>query len=91
MTELKPGKPASGHNYFLINSQQRWTHIRLNIFPGKDGVRPSPAIRLLTQRRRDLELQNAAARPVLLTDLSRVVICRVPSLGDSCFNPLIPM
>ncbi|XP_006910279.1 probable allantoicase [Pteropus alecto] len=33
MTELKPGKPASGHNYFLVNSQQRWTHIRLNIFP----------------------------------------------------------
>ncbi|KAF6320812.1 allantoicase [Rhinolophus ferrumequinum] len=33
MTELEPGKPASGHNYFLVNSQQRWTHIRLNIFP----------------------------------------------------------
>ncbi|XP_060044562.1 probable inactive allantoicase isoform X2 [Erinaceus europaeus] len=33
MTELKPGKPASSHNYFAVNSQQRWTHIRLNIFP----------------------------------------------------------
>ncbi|XP_018877154.3 probable inactive allantoicase isoform X3 [Gorilla gorilla gorilla] len=33
MTALKPGNPASGHNYFLVNSQQRWTHIRLNIFP----------------------------------------------------------
>ncbi|XP_053444529.1 probable inactive allantoicase isoform X3 [Nycticebus coucang] len=33
MTELKPGNPASSHNYFLINSQQRWTHVRLNIFP----------------------------------------------------------
>ncbi|XP_017715768.1 PREDICTED: probable allantoicase, partial [Rhinopithecus bieti] len=33
MTELKPGNPASGHNYFLVSSQQRWTHIRLNIFP----------------------------------------------------------
>uniref|UniRef100_A0A2K5E0D0 Probable inactive allantoicase n=1 Tax=Aotus nancymaae TaxID=37293 RepID=A0A2K5E0D0_AOTNA len=33
MTELKPGNPASVHNYFLVNSQQRWTHIRLNIFP----------------------------------------------------------
>ncbi|XP_074190004.1 putative inactive allantoicase [Rhinolophus sinicus] len=33
MTELEPGKPASGHNYFLVNSHQRWTHIRLNIFP----------------------------------------------------------
>ncbi|XP_042789699.1 probable allantoicase isoform X2 [Panthera leo] len=33
MTELKPGKPASSHNYFLVDSQQRWTHVRLNIFP----------------------------------------------------------
>uniref|UniRef100_A0A8C8U342 Probable inactive allantoicase n=1 Tax=Peromyscus maniculatus bairdii TaxID=230844 RepID=A0A8C8U342_PERMB len=33
MSELKPGDPDSGHNYFLVNSQQRWTHIRLNIFP----------------------------------------------------------
>ncbi|XP_006882921.1 PREDICTED: probable allantoicase [Elephantulus edwardii] len=32
-TELKLGKPGSSHNYFPINSQQRWTHIRLNIFP----------------------------------------------------------
>ncbi|KAB0347657.1 hypothetical protein FD754_012514 [Muntiacus muntjak] len=44
MTELKPGNPASSHNYFPVNSQQRWSHIRLNIFPGKyDG--PSPGIR----------------------------------------------
>ncbi|GAB5570080.1 probable allantoicase isoform X1 [Prionailurus iriomotensis] len=33
MTELKPGKPASSHNYFPVDSQQRWTHVRLNIFP----------------------------------------------------------
>ncbi|XP_015334987.1 probable inactive allantoicase [Marmota marmota marmota] len=33
MTELKPGSTASSHNYFLVNSQQRWTHVRLNIFP----------------------------------------------------------
>ncbi|XP_055982656.1 probable inactive allantoicase [Sorex fumeus] len=33
MTELKLGKPASSHNYFAVNSLQRWTHIRLNIFP----------------------------------------------------------
>ncbi|XP_062935041.1 probable inactive allantoicase [Cynocephalus volans] len=33
MTELKPERPASSHNYFLVNSQQRWTHVRLNIFP----------------------------------------------------------
>ncbi|XP_070284470.1 probable inactive allantoicase [Myotis yumanensis] len=32
-TELRLGKPASGHNYFLVNSQQKWTHVRLNIFP----------------------------------------------------------
>ncbi|XP_075838200.1 putative inactive allantoicase [Microtus pennsylvanicus] len=33
MSELKPGDPDSSHNYFFVNSQQRWTHIRLNIFP----------------------------------------------------------
>ncbi|CAN0465999.1 unnamed protein product [Rangifer tarandus platyrhynchus] len=33
VTELKPGNPASSHNYFPVNSQQRWSHIRLNIFP----------------------------------------------------------
>ncbi|XP_019501831.1 PREDICTED: probable allantoicase [Hipposideros armiger] len=33
MTEVDPGKLASGHNYFFVNSQQRWTHVRLNIFP----------------------------------------------------------
>lgn len=41
MTELKPGKPASSHNYFPVDSQQRWTHVRLNIFPGKYDVAPS--------------------------------------------------
>ncbi|XP_066092368.1 probable inactive allantoicase [Saccopteryx bilineata] len=33
MTDLKPENPASSHNYFLISSQHRWTHIRLNVFP----------------------------------------------------------
>ncbi|XP_048208198.1 LOW QUALITY PROTEIN: probable inactive allantoicase [Perognathus longimembris pacificus] len=33
MTELKLGNPASSHNYFLVNSQHRWTLMRLNIFP----------------------------------------------------------
>ncbi|XP_040849853.1 probable allantoicase [Ochotona curzoniae] len=33
MTELKTGSPSCSHNYFLINSQQKWTHVRLNIFP----------------------------------------------------------
>nr|XP_048295773.1 probable inactive allantoicase isoform X1 [Myodes glareolus] len=33
MSELKLGDPDSSHNYFFVNSQQRWTHIRLNIFP----------------------------------------------------------
>ncbi|XP_004745798.2 probable allantoicase isoform X2 [Mustela putorius furo] len=33
MTELQPGKPASSHNYFPVDSQQRWSHVRLNIFP----------------------------------------------------------
>ncbi|KAI5764764.1 ALLC protein [Gulo gulo luscus] len=33
MTELEPAKPAFSHNYFPVNSQQRWSHVRLNIFP----------------------------------------------------------
>ncbi|XP_006864035.1 PREDICTED: probable allantoicase [Chrysochloris asiatica] len=33
MVELKLGDPGSSHNYFPVTSQQRWTHIRLNIFP----------------------------------------------------------
>ncbi|XP_053565691.1 probable inactive allantoicase [Bombina bombina] len=33
MTELKPGYPETSHNYFQVSSQQRWTHIRLNIYP----------------------------------------------------------
>ncbi|XP_077009210.1 putative inactive allantoicase isoform X2 [Tamandua tetradactyla] len=33
MAELKAREPGSSHNYFSISSQQRWTHIRLNIFP----------------------------------------------------------
>ncbi|KAM5262797.1 putative inactive allantoicase [Ctenodactylus gundi] len=33
MTELKPGNPACSHNYFLVSAPQRWTHVRLNIFP----------------------------------------------------------
>ncbi|XP_049758765.1 probable inactive allantoicase isoform X2 [Elephas maximus indicus] len=33
MAELKPGNPSSSHNYFPVHSQQKWTHIRLNIFP----------------------------------------------------------
>ncbi|KAG8512402.1 putative allantoicase [Galemys pyrenaicus] len=33
MTALTPGKPAASHNYFAASTQQRWTHVRLNIFP----------------------------------------------------------
>ncbi|CAJ0936181.1 unnamed protein product [Ranitomeya imitator] len=33
MTELKPGYADSCHNFFHISSKQRWTHIRLNIYP----------------------------------------------------------
>ncbi|OWK07147.1 ALLC [Cervus elaphus hippelaphus] len=39
MTEIKPGNSASSHNYFPVNSQQRWSHIRLNIFPD-GGIAP---------------------------------------------------
>ncbi|KAF6101946.1 allantoicase [Phyllostomus discolor] len=33
MTQLTPGKPACSHNYFLVNSLQKWSHVRLNLFP----------------------------------------------------------
>ena len=44
MAELTPGKPAFSHNYFLVNSLQKWTHVRLNLFPGEYGVAPSPRV-----------------------------------------------
>ncbi|KAG8580264.1 hypothetical protein GDO81_007211 [Engystomops pustulosus] len=33
MTELTPGYAESCHSYFHVNSKERWTHIRLNIYP----------------------------------------------------------
>jgi allantoicase len=34
MTSLKPGKPETRHNYFKsLNTKDRFTHIRLNLFP----------------------------------------------------------
>ncbi|XP_069829168.1 probable inactive allantoicase [Dendropsophus ebraccatus] len=33
MVELKPGYDESCHNYFYVRSEERWTHIRLNIYP----------------------------------------------------------
>ncbi|XP_069461112.1 probable inactive allantoicase isoform X3 [Ambystoma mexicanum] len=33
MVELKAGYPDISHNYFPVSSEQRWTHIRLNIYP----------------------------------------------------------
>lgn len=33
MTELKPGYTESCHNYFHVSSRERWTHVRLNIYP----------------------------------------------------------
>ena len=35
MTELRPGHPATAHNFFVVNNSERWTHLRLNIYPGK--------------------------------------------------------
>lgn len=31
--ELKPGYPETCHNYFSVSSKERWTHVRLNMFP----------------------------------------------------------
>ncbi|XP_056420095.1 probable inactive allantoicase isoform X2 [Hyla sarda] len=33
MTELQPGYAESCHNYFCVSSEERWTHIRLNLYP----------------------------------------------------------
>lgn len=33
MSTLKPGHPETAHNYFDINSEKRWTHLRVNLFP----------------------------------------------------------
>ncbi|XP_053315850.1 probable inactive allantoicase [Spea bombifrons] len=33
MTELRPGYAESNHNYFHVTSRERWTHIRLNMYP----------------------------------------------------------
>ncbi|XP_027041546.1 allantoicase-like [Pocillopora damicornis] len=33
MTKLQPGYPSTAHNFFNINNSQRWTHLRLNIYP----------------------------------------------------------
>ncbi|XP_007671078.1 probable allantoicase isoform X1 [Ornithorhynchus anatinus] len=33
MAKLKPGYVGKSQNYFPVNSQQRWTHLRLNIYP----------------------------------------------------------
>eukprot|EP00455_Lapot_gusevi_P041399 TRINITY_DN4794_c0_g1_i1.p1 TRINITY_DN4794_c0_g1~~TRINITY_DN4794_c0_g1_i1.p1 ORF type:complete len:366 (-),score=76.10 TRINITY_DN4794_c0_g1_i1:90-1121(-) len=32
-SELVGGTPDAGHNYFSINSPQRWTHLRFSIYP----------------------------------------------------------
>ncbi|XP_049808414.1 allantoicase-like [Schistocerca nitens] len=33
MTALKPGYPETRYNHFTINSDETWTHVRLNMFP----------------------------------------------------------
>ncbi|RXM31036.1 hypothetical protein EOD39_7321 [Acipenser ruthenus] len=35
---LKPGYVDTCHNYFPVSSQQRWTHIRLNLYPGDKRI-----------------------------------------------------
>ncbi|XP_064630581.1 probable inactive allantoicase [Lineus longissimus] len=32
-SDLKPGYPTSSHNYFEVDWEEMWTHIRLNLFP----------------------------------------------------------
>ncbi|XP_068709933.1 allantoicase-like [Montipora capricornis] len=33
MTALRPGYSSTRHNYFAVSNPQRWTHLRLNIYP----------------------------------------------------------
>ncbi|XP_061478825.1 probable inactive allantoicase isoform X2 [Rhineura floridana] len=33
ISEIKSGNLDTGHNYFIVTSKQRWTHLRLNIYP----------------------------------------------------------
>ncbi|XP_044182141.1 allantoicase-like [Acropora millepora] len=33
ITALRPGYSSTRHNYFAVNNQQRWTHLRLNLYP----------------------------------------------------------
>ena len=33
MTKLQPGYPETSKNYVAISSDEKWTHLRLNIFP----------------------------------------------------------
>jgi len=31
--QLQPGTPDKGHNYFKIDTNQRWSHVRLHMYP----------------------------------------------------------
>ncbi|KAM6459249.1 putative inactive allantoicase [Liasis olivaceus] len=33
VSETKSGNLDTGHNYFFVNSKQRWTHLRFNLYP----------------------------------------------------------
>lgn len=75
MSELKPGDPDSSHNYFFVNSQQRWTHIRLNIFPGTYGRDLQQTCGLFLLPRHVYETQNKPSFPGNLSLVySRVMI-----------------
>ncbi|XP_027696209.1 probable allantoicase isoform X2 [Vombatus ursinus] len=66
MEELKPGYSGSNHNYFPTSSHQRWTHLRLNIFPGI-GKSKSMADGWETARRLDRP-------PIIETDKDGVLL-----------------
>ena len=42
MTDMGSGYKDTCHNYLTVSCQKRFTHIRLNIFPG--NVRPHDVI-----------------------------------------------
>lgn len=40
LTQLQPGYQTSCHNYFECSKKKKFTHIRLNIYPGRSKVLP---------------------------------------------------
>lgn len=81
--ELVSKSPLQGdsHNLFAVNSAQRWTHLRLNIFPDGGVAR----LRVHGEAAPDWQALGASGQPVELSGLQnggRVLLC-----NDHFFSP----